>query len=558
MVSTLGVMPDRAWAAPAGPATPSASASVEQPATEPVIITDLRWDGEQLIVSTDRLLRFRSFPLREPDRVVVDLFDAELGDPTLARIMTIDREPVRQVRIGAHPEEGFLRVVIDCDRPVPIQISQPRGLPRLVIQPRGLAPAPERDPEAPEAPREAPKVVPADGRVELAAEPKAIRQETKKADESQTVEAAEAPKAEAPKAEPIAPDASKAAAPEPAPLKAIAPEPETPEALKIATPKAEPSQEEPPTAVAKRSEEDHTPKLARRSGLLREESGLRVMQTGANTVLTLHGVRARDLRIEQAVDPARLLVQLPAGTIKGALPKGVGKVESLKLREQGDRSLLEVGLPEDPLDIRNHMENDGRTLVLTIRRQPLSSTGRPLVLIDPGHGGDDPGALGTGGTRESDVNLAIALKLQDALRPYGIDGVLTRTGDLNVELAARAYHIDQLGVLALISLHANSHDMPSALGLETYYRTRASEGLARRVHHMLVTELKRPDRGVRQARLYVLRHPTVPSVLIEAGFVSNPEEEALLADGDYQWRAAEAIAKGVAGYLSMPLAELSP
>jgi N-acetylmuramoyl-L-alanine amidase len=538
-------------AAPSRATAPAKAAVMPaEPSSDPVIITELRWDGERLIVGSDRLLRFRSFNLREPDRVVVDLFDAELGDPNLAQAITIETDPIQKIRIGAHPEEGFLRVVIDCDRPVPVQITQPRGMPRLVIRLQG-ADRPEETP-AKEAPaktapeRQAPEFRP-------------------------TKYAAEAYGPPEPFGPPASLRASSSAGRKTRPEVAVAarPEPATPtkaqraEAQRAETQRAEPQGGKPRAGktLASKPQETKTEEapasrsVAARPG--REEVGIQLSQSRGSTQLKLQGNRALRLKIQQAVDPARLMVQIPSGALKGKLPKVKGQIEALEVREEGDLWVLEARLPEGPLDIQNRLEDDGKTLVLAIQPQVLSASKRPLVLIDPGHGGDDPGALGSGGTKESDVNLAIALKLQKALQARGVNAVLTRTGDVSLDLAARARMIDQLGAHALVSVHANSHDASSALGLETYYRTTVSQSFAQQIHHALVSELQRPDRGVREARLFVLRHPTIPSALIEAGFISNPEEEGLLGDRDYQKRAAEAIAKGVAGYLSTPVAELS-
>ncbi len=488
-------------------ADPAPQASEGAPSLPlPVIVTELSWTGDRLIVGTDRPLRFRTFSLREPDRVVLDLFDAELGDPTMARILSVQRDPVRQIRVGAHPEGGFLRVVIDGDRPIPVQISQPRGRHRLVIRPQDLAPGGQTR-ESPEDPDPAGPAEERQASSEVLGPPETFGPPERLAARSLAASA---------ETKPFTPES---------------PKPRSKELLGDAG-EATPSPD-------------------------REAVGVRIAQSDGNTLLTLRGARTLRLRIQQGVDPPRLVVQIPSGALKGHLPKARGQIESLKVSEDGGQWVLEAKLLEGPLDIQNRLEDDGKTLVLAIRRQKVSTSKRPLVLIDPGHGGDDPGAVGAGGTRESEVNLAIALKLQVALQAQGVNAVLTRTGDVGLDLATRTRMIDQFGAQALVSVHANSHDASSALGLETYFRTSVSQPFAQQIHQVLVTDLQRPDRGVREAQLFVLRHPTIPSALIEAGFISNPAEEVLLGDAAYQRKAAEAIAKGVLGYLSTPVAELS-
>lgn len=511
-------------AATAQPQRAASSVSQAQTpsAAEPVIIHELHWDGARLIVGTDRPLRYRSFPLREPDRVVIDLFDAELGDPSLAQAITIETAPIQKVRIGSHPEEGFLRLVIDCDRAVPFQITQLRGASRLVIRPEGVevpeaAPAkPEKSPEKPESKPKAPDPTV----TKLASDARPRKAAAAKASEAKVADA------------------------------------KTADAPSVASRSVDAKKTESKTTKAAKSEEASASRgVPAKPG--REGVGVQIVQSGGATQLRLQSERALSLKIQQEVDPARLIVQVPSGTLKGKLPRAKGQIEALSAREQGTDWVLEARLPSGPLDIQNRLEDDGKTLVLVIQRQSLTSAKRPLVLIDPGHGGDDPGALGAGGTKESDVNLAIALKLQAALKARGVNAVLTRTGDVTLDLASRARMIDQLGAAALISVHANSHDATSALGLETYYRTAISQPFAQHIHQVLVADLQRPDRGVREARLFVLRHPSIPSALVEAGFISNPEEERLLTDKEYQRKAAEAIAKGIATFLSTPVAELS-
>ncbi len=543
-VALVALAPQAQAASPRASASANVSqrqAQVEAP-EDPVIVTELRWDGERLIVGTDRLLRFRSFQLREPDRVVIDLFDAELGDPALAQAITVETAPIQKIRIGAHPDGGFLRVVIDCDRAVPVQIAQIQGVPRLVIRPQGLAPeASEEAPSREQVPeRQAPSVKP----TKYAAKPP-----------SRKAEVFGPPERFGP------PEALRTAAARPAGRRADPAPVTAARDLKARLAKTPPGvasdtkAQDAKVQEAKSQEPAASRSVSAKAG--REEVGVKLSHAGGSTLLKLQGAKALRLRIQQEVDPARLVVQIPSGTLKGKLPKAKGQVEALEIREDGESWVLEARLPEGPLDIQNRLEDDGKTLVLAIQRQALSAAKRPLILIDPGHGGDDPGALGAGGAKESEINLAIALKLQEALQARGVNAVLTRTGDVSLDLASRARMIDQLGAQALVSVHANSHDVATALGLETYYRTALSQPFAQQIHQVLVSDLQRPDRGVREARLFVLRHPTIPSALIEAGFISNPEEEVLLGDREYQQKAAEAIAKGIASYLSTPVAELS-
>jgi len=175
---------------------------------------------------------------------------------------------------------------------------------------------------------------------------------------------------------------------------------------------------------------------------------------------------------------------------------------------------------------------------------------RALVVIDPGHGGKDPGALGIGGLREVDVILPIALQVARLLEQQGVQVVLTRNSDYFVELAGRTEIANRVNADIFVSIHANAMDnRPDISGLETYYFT-SGLTLARIIHNSILQTLNTlPDRGVRSARFYVLRNSAMPSVLVETGFVTGYDDSAKLATPAYQNQMAEAIARGILQYL---------
>ncbi|MBE0467087.1 MAG: N-acetylmuramoyl-L-alanine amidase, partial [Candidatus Desulforudis sp.] len=181
-----------------------------------------------------------------------------------------------------------------------------------------------------------------------------------------------------------------------------------------------------------------------------------------------------------------------------------------------------------------------------------------IVVIDPGHGGQDPGAIGPSGLREKDVNLAIALEVARLLRQEGVQVILTRTTDRSVELEARAQMANETGADIFVSIHANANVNRSKHGTSTHYwlypdvmtpgQMAARGMLARALHDVLILELGRNDLGLFQDRFLVLRATNMASVLVEVAFISNVEEEKLLADRDFQNRAAKAIVEGIRNY----------
>jgi len=184
-----------------------------------------------------------------------------------------------------------------------------------------------------------------------------------------------------------------------------------------------------------------------------------------------------------------------------------------------------------------------------------------VVVVDPGHGGNDPGAVGPSGLHEKDVNLAIARHAANYLLSCGVEVILTRNTDTDVSLAERVDIANRAGAVVFLSIHVNSGGY-TATGAETYYHHGSAEGkrLAVCVQEQM-TALGLYNRGVKDdtslysGGLYVLRETAMPAALVEVAFISNPNEEAWLANPDNQDAAGKAIAKGVCEYLGVPFVE---
>jgi N-acetylmuramoyl-L-alanine amidase len=183
--------------------------------------------------------------------------------------------------------------------------------------------------------------------------------------------------------------------------------------------------------------------------------------------------------------------------------------------------------------------------------RPRPSGFIPVVIIDPGHGGDDPGAIGPGGLHEADVALAIGRMVGEILVHQGLQVQFTRTGDTTVPLEDRPDIVKRFGGAVFVSIHANASQNPDVTGTETYYKTADSQSLAALVQSEVVAALGEPDRGIRTADFYVIVNAGIPSVLVETAFITNPKEERLLRDPSVQRRIAEAIARAIARFLTV-------
>ncbi|MBL1174717.1 MAG: N-acetylmuramoyl-L-alanine amidase [Pantanalinema sp. GBBB05] len=181
---------------------------------------------------------------------------------------------------------------------------------------------------------------------------------------------------------------------------------------------------------------------------------------------------------------------------------------------------------------------------------PRVPSGRLVVVVDPGHGGPDPGAVGIGGLQEKEIVLDIGIKVANLLQQQGIQAVLTRQDDRDLDLEPRVQMAEQVNATAFVSIHANSISLsrPDISGLETYYYQSGAE-LAQAIHQNVLAATGIPDRRVRTARFYVLRRTSMPSVLVEVGFVTGRDDALRLSDPAYRSQMAEAIVRGILQYL---------
>lgn len=198
---------------------------------------------------------------------------------------------------------------------------------------------------------------------------------------------------------------------------------------------------------------------------------------------------------------------------------------------------------------------------------PVSLRGERPLILDAGHGGEDGGAVSITGAPESQINLAIVLKLRDALGLYGVDPVLLREEDISLhdsgadtlrekkrsDLKNRVAAIEKVEGGTLLSIHQNTYPGSRYRGTHVFYApTEGSQPLAEHFQNSIKTALQ-PDneRAVKRIpdTVYIMNHISCPAVLIECGFLTNPEEEALLRDEDYQRKLAAVI---TAAWLTAP------
>lgn len=182
--------------------------------------------------------------------------------------------------------------------------------------------------------------------------------------------------------------------------------------------------------------------------------------------------------------------------------------------------------------------------------RPTIPNGRILVVVDPGHGGKDSGAIGIDGLKEKDIILPISQEVAAILEQQGVKAILTRNSDYFVDLAPRVALAERVNAHLFVSIHANSINLSrqDISGLETYYYS-SGQALAQTIHNSILNNVDIDNRGVRRARFFVLRKSSMPAVLVEVGFVTGREDAAKLSDPSYRSKMAQAIAGGILQYI---------
>jgi N-acetylmuramoyl-L-alanine amidase len=186
---------------------------------------------------------------------------------------------------------------------------------------------------------------------------------------------------------------------------------------------------------------------------------------------------------------------------------------------------------------------------------PSGGRAQPLVVVDPGHGGADPGAVGCTGLEEAGVVLDVASRLRTLLEAAGLRVTMTRETDVSVGLSARAALANDMGADVFVSNHSNSNAGTPASGTETWVATAASMrsiDLATLLQAAMVAEWGLPDRGVKFADFVVVRDTTMPAALAELAFTNRcTPDAALLADPAARQRMAEAQAGAILEWLGV-------
>jgi N-acetylmuramoyl-L-alanine amidase len=314
---------------------------------------------------------------------------------------------------------------------------------------------------------------------------------------------------------------------------------------------------------------------------------LSVVQSASGTLLVVRGVSTtpRLSRSYEQIDltfPVRVTLTQPVAPSGGLLGAEI-EDSTLHLRLAPGLDVVTTYPLEDPPRFVLRLGPAENAAA------PVQTPSGPIVVLDPGHGGEDRGAQGPGGELEKDITLAVARLTAAQLQAAGITTRLTRDGDEAISLNDRTALANRLHAVAFLSIHVNASPAKGARGAETYFMNadpsdvQAAQAAARenagsppnavqlilwdlayvanlnasaRLAGLVQTQMNAlhgiPDRGVKQAPFVVLVGATMPAALVEIGFLSNPDEAAKLVSPDTQSAIAAALASAVTTFVRTP------
>ncbi|MGM0369796.1 MAG: N-acetylmuramoyl-L-alanine amidase [Bacillota bacterium] len=287
--------------------------------------------------------------------------------------------------------------------------------------------------------------------------------------------------------------------------------------------------------------------------------------TDINIEKTELGLRANlnllapeNYKVTRLVDPRRLVIDIPnlvANKEEIEVPEGQGAIEEIRVSQySGEKHQVRVVLElNQSIDLSKDVV--GNSLQFNLTNFNLEGK---VITIDPGHGGQDPGAIGFSDLREKNPVLEIGLRLEELLEDTGAEVIMTRREDEFVSLEERVAIANKADSDIFVSIHLNGHRSSNSFGTETFIDPDSGENstlLAQFIQNNLVDKLGTFDRGVKQEELYVLNHTNMPAVLEEVVFISNKEEEDKIMEDDFKEKSAVAIYKGIVKHFELLLEE---
>ena len=232
---------------------------------------------------------------------------------------------------------------------------------------------------------------------------------------------------------------------------------------------------------------------------------------------------------------------LPSVGVKSELK--IKKDDIIQVAQSVDGRALRLTISSQKEAKQDDNKDDKQTVI-----EPKKPAIKNKVVIDPGHGGTDYGAIREG-INEKDITMDLSQRVAAILKSKGYKYALTRTEDIYLGLQERCDFTETENPQIFVSIHVNSAVATDPYGIETHYYHEESKELADVIQKHLIKSIDTKDRGVLKSKFYVINHTDVPAVLVETGFISNPSERAELITEKRKQATAKAIAEGIIEYL---------
>ncbi len=260
--------------------------------------------------------------------------------------------------------------------------------------------------------------------------------------------------------------------------------------------------------------------------------------------LLLNADRSLDLNLKSTfLFEGSKITNLKNGGLKVTIP--LKSDDILDIHTGGDAKTIRIKIRSNTADMpAAEKESTGIIMPSSMLSRDVN---KRFVVIDPGHGGGDHGAI-RGDISEKDITLDVSKRVRELLEKKGYEVFMTREIDETVSLQERVEISENLVPDMFVSIHVNSSNSDAPNGLETHYYKDNSLILAKTVHASMLNHVQANDRGLFKSKFYVINHTTAPAILLEIGFMSNPIERVQLITDFRKQATAKAIAEGIDDY----------
>ena len=282
--------------------------------------------------------------------------------------------------------------------------------------------------------------------------------------------------------------------------------------------------------------------------------------TGNERSFSVEALKSTKYDVKYEENSKEMTISIPKDDIQlenGSISPKDGIVDSIQVTEDKEYKNIKISFQRD-ISYEVLSAATSKVISLKFKKNVSTNPNSKLIVIDPGHGGKDPGTVPKD-VKEKDVALAISSKLDEKLTEKGYNTIMTRDTDVFVDLYERADIANRNNADLFISIHCNYNDNKDISGIQVLYcpasapkgAGRNSYEFAKAMKEELIKDLGAVDKGViERPNLVVTRETKMDAILIETGFLSNAEDEKLLTDEEYQYKMVDAIIKGIENFLS--------